>query len=136
MKQELIAARMPVREKPCIATVLYRDRKPVELYIEPETCPYRLGDVYLGKIEKIEAAIPAAFVLFGPGQRGYLPLQEAGECKAGDEVAVQIITEQQKTKLPRLSRILSLTGQYVVVSEDKAGFLFSRKICIKRAYQQ
>ena len=130
--QELIVAHMPVRERPCLATVLFQDRTPVELYIEPESSVYRVGDVYLGKIEKIDPDIPAAFVLFQPGVRGYLPLKSPSAHKGGEEIAVQIITDRQKTKLPRLSETLSLTGQYVVVSEESPGFSYSKKLDASR----
>ncbi|MDO4622994.1 MAG: ribonuclease E/G [Eubacteriales bacterium] len=129
MKKKLIVAAFPVNEKQELAAVLYENDSPVEFRIFNAEEPSILGNIYVGKIEKIQKSLNAAFVRYAPDQNGYLPLTDADkDLKAGDEIAVQIEKEALKMKLPRLTRNLTIPGQYIVVSSGRPQLNFSHKL--------
>ena len=103
---------------------LWENDKPAELALYPpegEAQP-RLGDIYLAKVQDVVRGIRAAFVRLTPEFTAYLPLTaETEKLRAGDELAVQVTKEAQKTKDPVVSAQLSLTGRLVVLTEVRAG---------------
>lgn len=74
----------------------------MELRLEAAGKKSILNNIYVGQIEKIAQNIQAAFVRFGDGLTGYLPLGSAGTgvftagrkgnapLRAGDELLVQV----------------------------------------------
>jgi ribonuclease G len=76
----------------------------VELLVLRRTDPPRRGDVYLGRVTKIEKGLNAAFVEIGDGLPGFLPLSSKLRGLAeGAAVPVAIAAEAVGTKGPRLS---------------------------------
>lgn len=75
--------------------------------------PYTVGDIYVGKVQKILEGVGGAFVEFLPGETGYLPchkmhklhvLNRLGDgLKCEDEILVQIHKEPFGEKKPMLS---------------------------------
>ena len=71
--------------------------------------PSYLGNLYHGRVTKIDKALGAAFLALGLGQEGFLPLSEAPGRKAGhklgegDSLAVRVVREAQPGKGLRLS---------------------------------
>lgn len=91
---------------------------------------YRIGSIYIGRVQNIAANINAAFVEIGKGILTFLPLSEAddailtnrkadGTIKNGDELFVQVVKAPVKTKLASVSAKLSLAGSYVVIEQNK-----------------
>ncbi len=127
--KEIITARMPAEETMMLITVLYEDQKPVEIYAEPVGSDAELGCIYIGKVDVIDPRLQAAFVRIGKEKKVYLPLgKEHTALKSGDEIAVQIIQEAQKTKLPKVTTAYELTGAFMIVSREPGGLSFSRKL--------
>ncbi len=95
---------------------LWENDRPSELaFFDLEDQP-KQGDIYLGRVTDIVPGIQAAFVLLTPGQSAYLPLDQAPpNLHCGDELAVQITKEAQKTKDPVVSSHLTLPGKLVVL---------------------
>ena len=91
-------------------TALFENNKVVELhYSSDKTKPYRLGEIYVGKVKKILPNRAGAFVEIGNHMECYYPLEEKctpvftakygkNALVAGDELLVQIHTEALKTK--------------------------------------
>ena len=126
------------RREQGIAAALQEGNRITELHVEQEKA-FRVGDIFIGKIQSIVKNINAAFVDFGCGVNGYLALdkQESffytrqarrGLPTCGDEILVQIAKEAVKTKLPVLEGHVNLSGRYAVLIMGEKGLAFSRKI--------
>lgn len=109
-------------------TALFENNKVVELhYSSDKTKPYRLGEIYVGKVKKILPNKAGAFVEIGNHMECYYSLEEKctpiftakygkNALVAGDELLVQIYTEALKTKQPSVTGNLSFTGKYAVIT--------------------
>jgi len=114
-----------------------------ELYIESSLKEQLRGNIYKGKITKIEASLNAIFVDYGREKNGFLPVHDmhpgfingAGEGKdilrhlrKGMELCVQVNREEKPSKGALLSMNISLPGRFMVLlpHQDLAGI--SRKI--------
>ncbi len=102
------------------------------------------GDIYVGRVEKIHPAINAAFIKTGSFGEVFLPLSNLsepmlvnrdydGRLKQGDELVVQVDTPAIKTKLPKATTKLSLTGRYCVCNRGDSGIGCSGKLDAKTA---
>ncbi len=87
-----------------------------------------LGNIYLGKVQKILPGLNAAFVDIGKGMSCFLQKADFSKIKGNDEIPVQIVAEASKTKQPTASCELTLQGQYCVVALKKPGLSFSSKL--------
>ncbi|HOC58619.1 MAG TPA: Rne/Rng family ribonuclease [Smithellaceae bacterium] len=102
------------------------------------------GNIYKGKVLKVERGLQAAFVDYGGVKDGFLPLrdvsheymteQEPGtSCgksvlKPGQEIIVQVVREVIGNKGALLTSYISLPGRYVVLLPNKLCGGISRKI--------
>jgi ribonuclease E len=102
------------------------------------------GNIYKGKVLKVERGLQAAFVDYGGGKDGFLPLrdvspeylteQENGHSagkpilRAGQEIIVQAVREVTGNKGALLTSYISLPGRYLVLLPNKPGTGISRKI--------
>lgn len=122
-----------------ILTALLSEKEAVELSALPDGEDDYLGNIYVGKVQKIVKNINSAFVEYEKGKMGYYSLSEntahvytqPGEHKQlreGDEILVQVAKESVKTKDPVLTSILSFTGKYVVLTYGKNTIGFSQKL--------
>nr|WP_051527066.1 ribonuclease E/G [[Eubacterium] cellulosolvens] len=130
MEQKIVVAAFPANGKETIATVLYEDGKPAEFCLTPAGEKTLLGNVYTGRVEKIQKSLAAAFVRFTGEQSGYLPLtdKELTTIHEGDSVIVQVEKEALKQKLPRLTMNVNLAGRWLVFTSGKRTMNFSRKL--------
>ena len=106
------------------------DDRIVELWIERQENESILGNIYIGKVQNMVNNIQAAFVKVNENVTGYLPL-ESNQKKAvhqQDELLVQIERDQVKKKQPVLTRNITLTGRYVVLTKGKLQCAVSSKI--------
>ena len=102
------------------------------------------GNIYKGKVLKVERGLQAAFVDYGGVKDGFLPLrdvsseylteQEGGQqagrpvLKTGQEILVQVVREVTGNKGALLTSYISLPGRYVVLLPNKLCGGISRKI--------
>jgi ribonuclease G len=106
-----------------------------------------LGNIYLGKVKNIVKNINAAFVEIEDGRMCYYSLAEnrypllvkdredappdrliETKVKIGDELLVQVVKEDVKTKAPVVSSNLNFTGKYVALTYGKTTIGVSAKI--------
>ena len=129
MNKELITACMPVGDIPAHITVLYEEERPAEVYVEPVHKESRIGQILLGKVESVSDGLSAAFVRTGADQRAFMSLSDISEkIRPGDELAVQYVQEAQKTKLPKVSPVWEIAGNYLVLSSRAGKPVCSRKL--------
>lgn len=118
--------------------------KLIEFNIEMSMKDPITGNIYKGKVLKVERGLQAAFVDYGGGKDGFLPLrdvspeylteQENGQgsgkpiLKAGQEIIVQAVREVTGNKGALLTSYISLPGRYLVLLPNKPGGGISRKI--------
>jgi len=118
--------------------------KLIEFNIEMSMKDHITGNIYKGKVLKVERGLQAAFVDYGAGKDGFLPLrdacpefltdQENGQSnnrpvlKAGQEIIVQAVREATGNKGALLTSFISLPGRYLVLLPNKPGTGISRKI--------
>ena len=75
-----------------------------DLVIQRDDRPGLLGNLYLGRIAKVDKGLNAAFVELGLARGGFLPLDEAPEgASEGETVAVKVLREGAAGKGPRLT---------------------------------
>ena len=102
------------------------------------------GNIYKGKVLKVERGLQAAFVDYGGGKDGFLPLRDVSHeyltepenghnggrsvLKAGQEIIVQAVREPSGNKGALLTGYISLPGRYLVLLPNKPGSGISRKI--------
>lgn len=113
-----------------VCTAVVSDGKISQLMLEPDTADSLLGNIYIGKVQKVVSNINAAFIDIGPGCTGYYSLQERWKperLKTGDELVVQVSKDAVKSKAPVVTERLSFTGRYCVLTVGKTGIGFSAK---------
>jgi ribonuclease E len=102
------------------------------------------GNIYIGKVLKVERGLQAAFVDYGGNKDGFLPLKDTSPeyftqpensqaggkpvLKAGREIIVQVVREASGNKGALLTSYISLPGRYLVLLPNKPGGGISRKI--------
>lgn len=86
------------------------------------------GNIYRGKVKKINKNMNSAIVDIGISD-GYLQDNYSlDNIKKGDEILIQVKRPGYKDKLPKLTRELSLMGRYSVLIPNSKNINFSNKI--------
>ncbi len=117
-----------------------------DLDIELAGREQKKGNIYKGKVTRIEPSLEAAFVDYGAERHGFLPLKEVAReymhnppsrgrptiksaLKEGQELIVQIDKEERGNKGAALTTSISLAGSYMVLmpNNPRAGGI-SRRI--------
>lgn len=122
-----------------ILSAVFDDREMIEVSLEDKEISSVLGNIYVGRVDKIVTSINAAFVEIQPGLYGYYSLIENTDhiflnkknnirVNQGDLLLVQVERDAVKTKAPILTSCLSLSGKYVVIKLGKNGVCISSKI--------
>lgn len=127
---------------------LARGQQLYDLIIESSSREQKQSNIYKGRVTRIEPSLEAAFVDYGEGRQGFLPLKEvARSCFAksyndnnrrptinealevGQELIVQIDKEERGSKGAALTTFISLPGSYLVLmpNNPRAGGI-SRRI--------
>ena len=107
----------------------------LDLDIESTAYQQKKGNVYKGKVTRVEPSLEAAFVDYGMERQGFLPLKEISRIyfsdmeegtpmsqvrikdviKEGQELIVQVEKEARGTKGAALTTFISLAGRYLVL---------------------
>ena len=108
---------------------------------------YRIGQIYIGRVEQVHLNLGAAFVRIRAGEPAcYLPLDQAGDpiytkkgsspdIQQGDELIVQIVREPIKTKSAALSAHLMIRGRSLILNTGLTSTSVSKKIAGERKEQ-
>lgn len=124
-------------------------QKLLDLDIESSNYQLKKGNIYKGRITRVEPSLEAAFVDYGTERQGFLPLKEISRTyftgydertplgqvrikdviKEGQELVVQVDKEERGTKGAALTTFISLAGRYLVLmpNNPKGGGI-SRRI--------
>lgn len=101
-----------------------------------------LNNIYIGKVKNLVPNIDAAFIEIEKGYECYYSLTDNKnpifinkknnkKITIGDEIIVQVVKENIKTKQPLLTSNIALTGKYVVVSAGDKKLGISNKLSLK-----
>ena len=142
MKRMLINATQ--REE--LRVALVDGQRLYDLDIEASVREQKKGNIYKGRVTRVEPSLEAAFVDFGAEKHGFLPLKEiareyypstasAGRLgvrdviREGQELIVQIDKEERGNKGAALTTMVSLAGRYLVLMPNNPrGGGISRRI--------
>jgi ribonuclease G len=108
----------------------------VDLIIERQTGGTIVGDIFLGRVQRVVQGIGAAFVDIGMDRDGFLPLSDVDRNPLlnlpkpveGDKICVQVKRDGFAQKGPQLSRVVSLPGRFLVYSPYGERINVSRQI--------
>lgn len=121
-----------------------------DLDIDTPSREQKKGNIYKGKITRVEPSLEAVFVDYGAERQGFLPLKEISKSyfkqrdngeessgrinvqdvlKVGQELVIQIEKEERGNKGAALTTFISLAGRYLVLmpNSPRAGGI-SRRI--------
>ncbi len=124
-------------------------QKLLDLDIESAVRAQKKGNIYKGKITRVEPSLEAAFVEYGASRQGFLPLKEISRTyfqnyspstpmaqvriddvvSEGQELVVQVDKDERGSKGAALTTFISLAGRYLVLmpNNPKGGGI-SRRI--------
>ncbi|WP_043113489.1 Rne/Rng family ribonuclease [Solimonas soli] len=134
MKRILINATQ--REELRVAIV--DGQKLQDLDIETAAREQKKGNVYKGRITRVEPSLEACFIDYGAERHGFLPVKEIArnyfkdgkssgnlreQLQEGQEIIVQVEKEERGNKGAALTTFVSLAGRYLVLmpNNPKAG---------------
>ena len=111
----------------------------LEIHTDAPADGPKLGDIYIGLVQKVAKNINAAFVEIIPGMNGYLPFDELVEpvytlkgpspdIQAGDQLVVQISRDAFGDKDVSLTTKLTLRSRNLILTSGGVGLGVSRKI--------
>jgi ribonuclease G len=105
---------------------------------EARSCHSHVGDIVLGRVQRVLPGMQAAFVEIGFPRAGFLALGDVrpadgdvsiSDClHEGEALLVQIIKEPIGEKGPRLSACVTLPGRLLVMTPGQPGLALSRRI--------
>ncbi|HVT35924.1 MAG TPA: Rne/Rng family ribonuclease, partial [Nevskiaceae bacterium] len=121
MKRILINATQPEE----LRVAIVDGQKLQDLDIELASREQKKGNIYKGRITRVEQSLEACFVEYGAERHGFLPLKEVARgyfrvnggdrLEEGQEVIVQVEKEERGTKGAALTTYISLAGRYLVL---------------------
>jgi len=117
----------------------------VELFIERDRRASMVGNICLGRVERVVPGMDAAFVDIGTGRSGFIGLDAArdgvGRAEAGGDrgriadyltegeaITVQVVKDSIGGKGPQLARRITLPGRYLVYTPTQSRVAVSRQI--------
>lgn len=122
-----------------IATALYSEKQLLELYLEPVEQESILDNIYVGRVKDVVKNLNAAFIEIAPKKPCYYSLEDchnplyvkkinSPRMVQGDEVVVQVVKENIKTKPPKVSTNLTFSGTYLILTTENTSLGISRKL--------
>jgi Rne/Rng family ribonuclease len=111
---------------------LVADGRLVELQIVRRDRPSLAEGVFLGRLERVMPELDAAFVDIGGERSGFLRAEDRAGVDAwplpGAPILVQVRSDGEGDKGPRLSMNVAVSGRYLVYHPLATGVSFSRRI--------
>lgn len=124
-------------------------QKLLDLDIESSTHHQKKGNIYKGRVTRVEPSLEAAFVEYGSERQGFLPLKEISRIyfqdyssktpmaqvriqdviKEGQELLIQVEKDERGNKGAALTTFISLAGRFLVLMpRNPKGGGISRRI--------
>lgn len=139
MGNKLLITKLTRNNVKYIATALYSEKQLLELYLEPVEQESILYNIYVGRVKDIVKNLNAAFIEIAPKKPCYYSLEDchnplyvkkinSPRMVQGDEVVVQVVKENIKTKPPKVSTNLTFTGTYLILTTENTSLGISRKL--------
>lgn len=108
---------------------LIEDGRLAELWIDREADRSRVGDVYRGRVGKVDAGLQGAFVDLGSEGTGFLGFETGGSrVNEGDAAIVQVVRDADGGKSLGLRTRIELGGRLVVYNPVGGEIAVSRRI--------
>ncbi len=118
-----------------LRVALVDGQKLLDLDIESATRYEKKGNIYKGRVTRVEPSLEAAFVDYGSERQGFLPLKEISRAyftdyspktpmaqvriqdviKEEQELLVQVEKDERGNKGAALTTFISLAGRYLVL---------------------
>ena len=121
--------------------LIYEDNELVECHPLQENQSLQIGNIYIGRVEKVVKNIQSAFVRLDAEHVGYLPLNDKPalvlnrtlpkglpSIAENDLVLVQVEQEPQKMKQAKVTGNINISGRYVALDLQKDSIGVSKKI--------
>ncbi len=121
--------------------LIYEEDVLVECHPLIKDKPLQIGDIYIGRVEKVVKNIQSAFIRLDKENVGYLPLNDKPalilnrklpkglpSIAENDLILVQVEQEPQKMKQARVTGNICLSGNYVAMDLSKGTVGVSKKI--------
>lgn len=121
--------------------LIYEENELVECHPLQEEQSLQIGNIYIGRVEKVVKNIQSAFVRLDEENVGYLPLNDKPvlvlnrklpkglpSIAEGDKILVQVEQEPQKMKQARVTGNICLSGNYVALDLSGGHVGVSKKI--------
>lgn len=121
---------------------LMSEKRMLEAHCEYPDREEKLGNIYVGRVQKVVKNINAAFIEIAPGLSCYYPMEQKSDpvyvrkmpsprLVQGDELLVQLQKEGVRSKAPEVTANLSLSGRYAVLTSGNKTIGFSGKFSRK-----
>ncbi len=111
-----------------VRTAIAQGAHLVDYYEEPPEQGRCKGNIYRGVVKRVDPHIQAAFIRYGQGRDGFLPLRDAesvsavgGSLRVGEPILVQVVKDEVAEKGAALTAKLSFSGRYLVYIPGKDG---------------
>lgn len=114
-----------------LRAVLREDGRAVEIIVERAGRESVVGNVYLGRVERVLGGLEAAFVDVGLERSGFLARTEGldgARLAEGEAVLVQATKDGMGEKGPALTMRITLPGRHLVYAPFEHGVTVSRRI--------
>ncbi len=112
----------------------------IELHIYDDHRPSLVGNIYLGRVEKVMKSLAAAFVDLGGGVSGFLAAAEArppGQgataeistyVREGEAIIVQVQRDAYEDKAPKLTARIAISGRAMILTPGDPAVRLSRRL--------
>lgn len=104
------------------------DDNVVDLIVERDAGASLVGNIYLGRVQRVVTGIGAAFVDIGLNRAGFLPLRDGATVTEGAAVRVQVTRDAFGEKGPQISLNPTLPGRLLVYAPSGGRMAVSRQI--------
>ena len=132
-----------LRYKQRLLGLLIQNGRLLSVGVYKEGAVSLVGNIYVGKVQRIIRNIQAAFIEIGEKQLAFLPFSEIkeplllnrpfdGSLRGGDELVVQVARDGIKNKQPSLTTNLSIAGNYLAISRENSHLGVSTKLSEKK----
>jgi ribonuclease G len=123
-----------------VRAALVSDGRLVELFVERRGRESLVGNVYLGRVERMLNGMEAAFVDIGIGRAGFLGMETSrggvdavderlsAQVHEGEAVLVQVVKDAIGRKGVQLTRRIALAGRHLVYTPMQPRVTVSRQI--------